>query len=59
MKKFTLAHLMLIMGMGILTINLVSNHFFDVPTAVNYFFRGGALVTMSFGFLSFRLVAAE
>ncbi|AWM32733.1 hypothetical protein [Hymenobacter nivis] len=59
MKKFTLAHLMLVLGMGILAVNLVFNHFFDVPIAVNYFFRGGALVTMSFGFLSFRLVAVE
>ena len=59
MKKFTLAHLMLVMGMGILAVNLVLNHFFDVPTVVNYFFRGGALVTMSFGFLSFRLVTVE
>lgn len=59
MKKFTLAHLMLVMGMGILAVNLIFNHFFDVPTAINYFFRGGALVTMSFGFLNFRLVTVE
>jgi hypothetical protein len=59
MKKFTLAHLMLVMGIGIFAVNLVFNHFIDVPTAINYFFRGGALVTMSFGFLNFRLVSVE
>ncbi|TPG66498.1 hypothetical protein [Hymenobacter nivis] len=59
MKKFTLSHLMLVMGMGIFIVNMVLNHFFDVPTVINYFFRGSALVTMAFGFLNFRLVTAE
>ncbi len=59
MKKFTLAHLMLAMGIGILAINLTFNHFFDVPTVINYFFRGSAMITVAFGFLGFRLVVAE
>ena len=59
MKKFTLAHLMLVIGMGILAVNLAFNHFFDVPAAVNYFFRGSAAVSVAFGFLGFRLVVAE
>ena len=59
MKKFTLAHLMLVMGMGILAVNLAFNHFFDVSAAVNYFFRGSAAVSVAFGFLGFRLVVAE
>ncbi len=59
MKKFTLAHLMLVMGIGIIGVNLAFNHFFDVPAAINYFFRGSALIAVAFGFLGFRLVVAE
>lgn len=59
MKKFTLAHLMLAMGIGILAVNLTFNHFFEVPTVINYFFRGSAMITVAFGFLGFRLVVAE
>ncbi len=59
MKKFSLAHLMLIMGIGIMGINLTFNHFFDVPAVINYFFRGGAVIAVVFGFLGFRLVIAE
>ncbi len=59
MKKFTLSHLMLVMGISILAINLVVNYFVDVPTTINYFFRASAVVTFVFGFLSFRLTVAE